>query len=471
MVGRIQEISILEKAFKSTESELVAIYGRRRVGKTYLVREHFAGRTFFSFSGLFMATQEEQLKEFSMAMSRINDSSISLRVPKDWFEAFNDLRIIIEADKSKKKKVIFLDEVPWIATAKSRFLTAFENFWNGWASGTKNLLIIICGSASSWMINKIEKSKGGLYNRVTRRIVLQPFTLGETEAFLKSKNINLSRYHLVEMYMILGGIPHYLNQIEKGDTPAIAANRVIFSNLGLLKDEFEQLFESLFGENTIHKKIVELLAQHRYGLVREEILKELNLSSSGWLSGALEELETSGFLKQYVPFGNKKKDARFKLVDNYCLFYVKFKMQKEISNWETAYNSASWNSWRGLTFENVVLSHSKNIIKSLSISGINTNVSTWHQKGNAEVPGAQIDMLIERGDKAFNICEIKFSENPFLITKQYAYELSLKKAAFSYYLKSKRTLLLTFISFAGVIDNEYARQAIDNQISIDDLFD
>ncbi len=301
MIGRIEEIKILNDALISSQSELIAIYGRRRIGKTFLVREHFAKQLLFSMSGLYNGSLKEQLNEFSTCLKNAANSKKKFQTPNDWFEAFAMLKTLIQSKTGKSKKVIFLDEVPWMCMAKSRFLTAFESFWNGWASNRKDLIVVICGSASSWMIQKIEKSKGGLYNRVTKRIVLKPFTLSETEAFLKQKGMVWSRNHITELYMMLGGIPHYLNQVRKGETPSVAINRLIFSKNGLLADEFNQLFTSLFGEEGIHKKIIELLAQHRYGLTREAILSKLKLPSSGWFSNILIELESSGFIDIQVP--------------------------------------------------------------------------------------------------------------------------------------------------------------------------
>lgn len=353
--------------------------------------------------------------------------------------------------------------MPW-------FLTAFESFWNGWASARKDLVVIICGSASSWMIDKIEKSKGGLYNRVTRKIVLKPFTLAETEAFLKSKNIILNRNHITELYMMLGGVPHYLNQIRKGETPGIAIDRLIFNKEGILADEFNQLFISLFGTNGIHKKIIELLAQHRYGMIREAVLEKLKLVSSGWFSQIVSELEASGFLEIQIPYSNKAKDSLLKVTDNYCLFFEAFKKDVKIKNWNVAQNSQKWKVWSGLTFENICFYHHKNIINKMGLNGIQTSVYMWHHKGNQEMSGAQIDMIIDRADKAINICEIKFNQNPYLITKIYANEIRTKMTAFNYFTKNKKTLFCSFITAGGLINNPESNNLVDSTLGLDDLF-
>ncbi len=470
MIGRINERKILDEALQSSQSELIALYGRRRVGKTYLIREHFANEMIFSTSGLFEATLQEQLKEFASCIKIASKNPMPISVPNDWFEAFDLLKILIDNHERKTKKVIFLDELPWMATAKSRFLTAFEGFWNGWASARKDLVVVICGSAAAWMIQKIEKSKGGLYNRVTKRIVLKPFTLSETEAFFQSKSLTLSRFHTTELYMMLGGIPHYLNQVRKGETPAMAIERLVFDKNGLLSEEFEYLFLSLFGEGDLHKQIVEILAKHRYGLTREEILTKCKVISSGWFTNILEELEASGFIEIQMQYAKSGKIIHYKVIDNYSLFYVNFKKTKAFQNWVAVQNTQQWKTWSGLTFENVCFYHSKNIIKALGISGIQTTVSSWSNRGDDEMKGGQIDMLIDRGDKAINVCEIKFNENPYVITKNYAQEMRLKMTAFNHFTKNKKTLFLTFITAGGLVENSEANALLQSTISLDDLF-
>lgn len=470
MVGRINEKKVLDEALQSSQSELIAIYGRRRIGKTYLVREHFANELSFSMSGLFDATLPEHLREFASCLKNASNSAIPLKIPKDWFEAFEMLKLFIESTTTTSKKVIFFDEVPWLATAKSRFLTAFEGFWNGWASARKDIVVIICGSAAAWMIQKIEKSKGGLYNRVTKRIVLKPFTLAETEAFFNSKSLTLSRFHIIELYMMLGGVPHYLNQVKKSETPAMAIERIVFDKDGILSEEFEHLFVSLFGEGGLHKQIIELLAQHRYGLARDEILTKFKVISSGWFSNILEELEASGFVEIQIPYAKNAKNAYYKVIDNYSLFYVNFKKTKKIQNWTAQQNTQQWKTWSGLTFENVCFYHKATITKKLGIAGIQTSVSSWQHKGNDEMQGTQIDMVIDRGDKAINICEIKFNENPYIITKSYAQALRLKMTAFNHFTKNRKTLFCTFITAGGLVQNTEASSLLQATIELDDFF-
>lgn len=470
MVGRTKERNVLNEALQSAQSELIAIYGRRRIGKTYLVREHFGKELLFAMSGLFDATLSEQLREFASCLTNNSKSPLPIQTPTNWFEAFDLLKRFIETNPTTTKKVIFFDEVPWLATPKSRFLTAFEGFWNGWASARTDVVVIICGSAAAWMIQKIEKSKGGLYNRVTKRIVLKPFTLAETEAFFQSKALSLSRSHIVELYMMLGGVPHYLNQVRKGETPGMAIERLVFDKDGLLSDEFDHLFVSLFGEGGLHKQLVELLAQHRYGLTRDEILAKFKAVSSGWFSNILDELEASGFIDAQIPFSKQAKNRYYKITDNYSLFYVNFKKSKKTQNWTGLQNTQEWKTWSGLTFENVCFYHKAAILKKLGIAGIQSSISSWQHRGNDEMRGTQLDMVIERGDKAVNICEIKFNENPYIITKAYAQELRLKMTAFNHFTKNRKTLFFTFITAGGLVQNTEANALVQSTIELDDLF-
>lgn len=470
MIGRKKEQKELKKLLKSNKSELLAVYGRRRIGKTYMIRTFYEKEIVFHFSGLFESDLKEHMQLFGQTLKRCSNKSKHLKTPTSWFEAFDMLQTFIERKRSKKKKVIFLDEVPWMATHKSRFLTAFENFWNSWASVRKDIIVVICGSAASWMINKVEKNKGGLYNRVTKRIILDPFNLAETEAFLQSKNIQLSRYHIIQTYMILGGIPYYLEQIQKGESPTQFTDRLLFHKKGELRNEFKLLFESLFGEDNNHTNLIRLLAKHREGLKRDELISKLKITSGGGFTKIIEELTASGFVMEFLPYGFKRKEKVYKVIDNFSLFYVKFIENKAIKNFNNAVGSRVWSSWSGLTFENICIYHNKQVIHALGLHKINTEVSSWNHQGNSEMPGSQIDMIIARGDNAINICEIKFYENPFTITSKYKKELLLKRASFEHHAKIKQSIFYTFITVHGVTENLNKSDMVHSEIIAEELF-
>ena len=471
MIGRIAEKREMKRLLDSPESELLAVYGRRRVGKTYMIRQVYKKQMVFSFSGLYEGTLEEHMEQFAIALTQYSSSNLPVKTPGSWIEAFDLLYTLVTSTPTKEKKVIFLDEVPWMATPRSRFLTAFEGFWNGRIKHDDKVVVVICGSAASWMINNIEDNRGGLYNRVTKRIVLQPFTLSETEAFLQFHNIHLSKYHITELYMILGGIPYYLKEICPGETPKTFSDRCLFDKKGSLHREFKLLFHSLFGEGNLHAELVKILAKHRSGLTREQLLTKLNMSSGGRFTQLVGELEASDFVQTYLPYGYKNKDRMYKVIDNFSIFNAKFLQNRNIKNWNNALESRSWSSWSGLSFENICHYHQKEIIHALGISGIENFVTTWHNKGNEEMSGAQIDMLIERSDKAIHICEIKFSDKPYIITKKYAKELKQKAASFMHFTKlSKRSIFFTMITANGLHNNIYSRELVSSDVILESLF-
>lgn len=472
-VGREKERERLLKKLKSDRAELIAILGRRRVGKTFLVKEVYRDNLFFHFTGLYKGRLKEQLSRFAKQINESLGTGMAVAIPENWFEAFDLLRSLIEGKKSKKKKVIFLDEFPWMATNKSRFLTAFTDFWNGFAVDRKDLIIVICGSSASWMINKIYKSKGGLHNRVTEKISLAPFKLKEVELFLRKKNIQISKIDIVNLYMVMGGVPFYLEQMEKGESIVQALNRICFEEDGLLQKEYDELFSSLFDNSKKHEKIVEVLSTHPRGLNREDLLKKTKLKSGGGFSAILDELEQSGFISNHTIYGKKKKDKIFKLKDFYTLFYLKYikKNKSQTTNaWENISLSASWRSWSGLAFENVCFAHIPEIKTALKISGILSDTGTWNAVGTSEMKGSQVDLLFDRSDGIINICEIKFSKTEFIITSDYAKKLREKLLSFQYFTKTKKAIFPTMITTYGLVENKHSNEFIQNEITMAAFF-
>lgn len=374
----------------------------------------------------------------------------------------------------KERKVVFFDEFPWINTPRSGFLAAFENFWNSWASRQNNLVVIICGSAATWMIQKVINNRGGLHNRVTRRIRLLPFTLKETEAFLKGRKINLNRYQVLQLYMAMGGIPQYLKEIERGESAIQTIDRLCFTKDGLLHDEFKSLYHSLFDEATDHMEVVRELAKKASGLTRGEIMAACKLTSGGGVSQLLEELTESGFITPYIPFGKTRKDAVYKLTDEYSLFYVRFienRRQEGMGTWIRLSTGSSWKSWSGYAFESICQKHFPLLKKALRIEGVYTEASVWRSKSGKGIRGAQIDLLIDRQDQCINICEMKFSVNAFEITGSYAEELQNKLNVFKDMTKTRKTLFLTMVTTYGVKNSDSYTGLIQQEITMDALFE
>ena len=474
VIGRSYEIDNLKQKLKSNKAELIAVIGRRRVGKTFLIKHTYANNMAFHMTGLYKGKLSEHMERFTSLLFSAYNEKYEIVPPENWFEAFDLLKEYLDYQKTKKKKVLFLDEFPWFATNKSRFLTAFADFWNTYGVWQKDLIVVICGSAASWMIKNVLKNKGSLHNRVTDRVVLEPFNLHETELFLKQKNVIASRYEITKLYMTIGGIPFYLEQIQKGESIVQAIERLFFKKNGLMQMEYNELMSSLFERSDIHRDIIELLTSNPNGLTRTALVNKGKLKSGGGVTELLEELIASGFIHKEIPYGKTTYEALYKIKDPYIYFYHKYVKNNSYLNqriWEKLSVMPSWNSWSGLAFENVCKRHFPQIIKKLGITGILSSQHIWYHRGNDELSGTQCDLIIDRSDNVINLCEIKFTERPFLISKSYFENINRKIAVFSFFGKIEKAIFLTLISANGLIENNYSRQLVQNLITLNDLFD
>lgn len=472
IIGREEEKFILQRVLDSQEAELIALYGRRRVGKTFLIKNFFSRQLFLEFSGTHKAILKNQLTNFSKAMSIAIKGPLPAS-PANWREAFDLVEQYLTPLLKKQKQVIFLDEFPWIQTPRSGFIQAFEYFWNMWASRQRNLIVVICGSAASWMIQNIISNRGGLHNRVTRRINLQPFSLSETKAYLIHRKINPDPYQLLQLYMVMGGIPLYLKEIEKGESAAQIIDRTCFKKSGLLHTEFKLLFHSLFEDAIYHMDVVRALATKPNGLTRAEIIKACSLTSGGGTTRLLDDLSESGFITAYIPFGKTLKDSIYRLTDEYSLFYMKFienSKSKGSGAWLRLSEGASWKSWSGLAFECICLKHERQIKKAIGIEDVYTETSPWRYHPQKGEQGTQIDLLFDRRDNCINICEIKFSLAEFTIDKSYAEILRKKLSVFREKTKTSKALFLTMITTQGVKKNNYYVELVQKEVTMNALF-
>jgi hypothetical protein len=472
LIGREKEVAALQSLLTTGEAELVSVIGRRRVGKTFLVQSVYAKRIAFEITGMQNASTKEQLENFAIALNLYSKSALPVQTPKTWLEAFRLLILYLESTAISQKRVIFFDEMPWLATHRSGFLNAFGFFWNSWAV-KNNIVVVICGSAASWMIQKVVHNKGGLYNRITKRIHLRPFSLYETELYLKSRGLHLNRYQITELYMAMGGIAHYLKEIQLGESVAQNIDRICFDPGGPLYDEFGQLYPALFDQAENHIAVVRALASKRSGLSRSEIIDITKIANGGGLSKTLEELHHSGFIAEYLPFGRQKRDTMYRLTDEYSLFYLTFIETLRLEGagvWRSFQQKPSYRAWSGYSFESICLKHLPEIKKALGISGIYSNSSTFYHKGSSSMDGCQIDLLIDRDDRVINLCEIKWAGSEYIITKSYAEELRKKMALFKHYSKTKKQVFLTFISTYGLLQNEHSQGLVDKELRLDDLF-
>jgi len=452
-IGRKKERDELFDIFHSGRAEFVSVYGRRRVGKTFLVNNLFANDYAFKVTAIHNGDMKKQLSNFAEALSEYGKEEAPA-LP-DWFEAFKRLRAMLESSK-KKRKVLFFDEMPWLDTKGSRFIPALEYFWNGWASARDDILLIVCGSAASWIIKKLFRNRGGLHNRITRHIFLQPFTLAECRLYAARNGFPVDETSLLETYMIFGGIPYYLSLMNKNLSLTQNVNRLCFSQGGELRDEFRNLYTSLFKNAARHILVVEALGKTKSGLTREAIKKITKLPEGGSLSEALEELELSGFIRKYSPFARKKKGMLYQLVDHFTLFYFAFIKDTAYDDpdyWMKKRETQAYRTWRGYAFEQVCLSHIRQINKAIGIAGVITHVESWRSERTD--PGAQIDLLINRNDRVISLCEMKYADVEYAITKKHAQELRNKRNAFIEETGTKKAVHIALITPVGVKRNEY----------------
>lgn len=476
IIGRKQEIAELNKLYDSDRPEFVAVYGRRRVGKTFLIKQVFKNRITFQHTGVSPIDNEEyksrmkvQLESFYFSM--LNHGLKGYERPRSWIEAFYQLEQLLLKLDDGSRQVVFLDELPWMDTPRSGFLPAFESFWNGWCSGRDNMMLVVCGSATSWILGNLSYNKGGLYGRLTDEIKLSPFTLKESEEYFENNGIELDRYDIVQSYMVFGGIPYYLSYFQKGLSFPQNADNMLFGGKPRLNDEFNRLFDAVFVNSNDCKKIVRFLSTRHYGYNREEISKSTGIAIGGGLTNTLAALIESDFVTKYVPHGFSKRDVHYKLVDSFCLFWLKYvePNQKDSSFVIDNMTSDIMKSWRGVAFEEVCFNHVRQIKQSLGISGVKTAVSSWAAAGDDNVDGAQIDMIIKRDDNVVNLCEMKFCSSEYSIGKEESLKLRNRIETLKTTLSPKQTVHVTMITTFGVASGKHSG-VVQKNVTIDDLF-
>ncbi|SES43288.1 hypothetical protein SAMN04487884_1537 [Butyrivibrio fibrisolvens] len=451
MIGREKEKNVLEDCLNSNRPEFLALYGRRRVGKTYLIKEFFDNTFSFYSTGVYKCNTKQQLRVFKEALTKYGDATET--IPKDWFEAFSRLERLLEQDTVKReyrsgKRIVFLDELPWMDTARSNFKSALDYFWNSWGSSQKDLVLIVCGSATSWIIKNIVEDNGGFYNRLTQKMHLMPFSLNECEQLLISNGLKLSRKQIVESYMILGGIPYYLNYLKPGLSLSQNIDKLFFGEDGPLRYEFNQLFSSLFKNSDQYVAIIKELSKNKSGLTRSELIDSKHVVEGKELTRCLDDLCQCGFIRAYTDFTRKTNGKYYQLIDPLTLFHLSFLEQKRIDSWMEFVGTPAYYTWCGLAFERVCLLHINQIKKALEIAGVSSNTFAWRSKKSK--PGAQIDLLIDRKDDVINLCEIKYSVEEFEIDSNYEKELIHKAECFRHETATKKALWTTMITYAGL---------------------
>lgn len=467
IIGREKEISQLESVLKSNRAELVAIYGRRRIGKTFLVKEFFNGEFDYFATGIFEGTKSNELAAFcDMLRQKGNKSKIN-----NWIEAFATLRDYLSS-LDKKQLIVFFDELPWFDSQSGQFLKAFEWFWNSWGSTKENLKLIVCGSATTWMTDKFISSKGGFYNRTTERIYLAPFTLGETQKLLSSNGLNWSKSMILDTYMIFGGIPLYLSMLKKDLSLDANVDEMFFGKGAPLQSEYDFLFRSLFKDSNYYIRIIDAISKKNIGISRKEIVETAKISNNGTLTTALKNLISCDFIRKYHSFGKTERDSLFQLTDLSILFYKRFVENyngQDEHHWSNIIDSPTRRVWTGIAFEQTCLLHIPQIKQALGISGVQTEVSSWRYKGDEYTAGAQIDMLIARRDKTINICEMKYSAYEYEISSKYSRELRAKREIFRTITKTRSSLHLTLVTPWGMKPNPNS-DVVNQVVDLENLF-
>ena len=469
LIGRKEEIERLNGLLKSNRSEFAVIVGRRRIGKTFLVRKFFNDKYHFSYVGQRNAKNSLQLQRFAIALQEYANLETT-PIFKTWFEAFDALRKYLASLKSAKRKIVFIDEMPWIDRKNSDFVQALEGFWNGWANLRDDIVFIACGSATSWMVNNLVENKGGLHNRITCQIDLRPFTLAETEQYFFAAGSKWDRYQIVQCYMIMGGVPYYLSMLDASKSLAQNIDKLFFSKKGALAQEFQELYSSLFSDAHNYIAVVSALSQKKEGLDRNEIAKATGLGG-GKLTAVITNLERCDFILGYSRFGTKKNGTVYRLCDFYTLFYFNFienRNTKDEAFWTHNLQSPKLRTWQGLSFEIVCLQHLQQIKTALGIAGMATEASIW-RCDDKEFGKAQIDLLIKRADRLINLCEIKFSTEKYSIDKAYAERLRERMSIFRRKSKTRYGLINTFITMFGIVHGVHSG-AVDNEITAEALF-
>lgn len=477
LIGRKKEIERLQNCYQSNRSEFVILYGRRRVGKTFLVNHTFKGKFSFYFTGLHNTPLSRQLEKFAEAVQEYGALPVKPHID-NWYHAFDALKAILKSSKNRSKKVIFLDEMPWMSTRNSNFVSALEDFWNTWATLRDDILLIATGSTTSWMVDHLLKNKGGLYNRITYKIYLRQFNLNECEQYLRAHRCYWDRYTITQYYMYLGGLPFYMSLLSYDKTLEENIDELFFDGQAKLAREFYDLYDAQFSDVGRYVELIKILVDHREGMTRQEITKALSLSGGG-LSIMLENLERNDLIRSYTRYGNKRKGTLYRITDFFTIFYLKYVngvRRRQSRYWLAKSSTPSVVAWRGLTFELVCLLHMDQINQALGIMGMLISESCWRSSQAQEVNDsgkqkkAQIDMIIERADRIIHICEIKFSNEKFIITKEYEEDLRDKMTIFRQETKTTKMLNLTFVTTHGVARGAHAG-IVQSQVTIDDLFE
>ena len=419
-VGRKKELSLLEESYLSSKSEIFTVYGRRRIGKSTLI-EIFARQkpNFFSFEGIEGQNSSFQIKHFTeMLKKQLQDPLLSSIQFQSWDAVFTYVsERLMTKTRPNEKIIFFLDEIQWMAAGRSSFISLLKYYWdNYWKKS--NVLMILCGSIASFMVNKVVHSKA-LYGRIDHEILLKGLHPFEAKAFFADKH--KSTEEILKYYLILGTIPKYLEYINPSRSFQWNMNKLFFSSHGSMINEIKKIFYSQFKESTIYFDIVKLLKSGPLAL--SEICTRLKIKSGGGLKRYLTNLENAEIIRSHVPF-NRKANSRLKkyvLSDEYLNFYFKYLEPNlriiEESESEKLFETLTKNSfdvWLGFAFEKFCIKHNSWLADLMGFKDDVLIASPYFERKDQRF---QIDLVYLRADKVITICEIKHHTKP-LSSKQ-----------------------------------------------------
>ena len=411
-VGRTKELGQLRQLIQNNKSSIGVIYGRRRIGKSELIKKAFNQHSKLIFEGLENRPKQEQINSFVFQLryqlgKEHGDISI-----KSWKEAF----ILLYEELKQKPVHVILDEFQWMANYRNEIVSELKLVWDLYISKIEGITLILCGSIASFMIKKVIKSSA-LYGRADLIIHLKGFLLPETREILADKGTQ----EIIDAYMFLGGVPKYLDLIREKPSVRLAIEELAFTETGYLTDEFQRIFISHFGKKRGYRKIIHSLAKHPYGLFRKQISEESGVDLGGGLTGYLTDLESAGFISSSTPF-NKNKNSKllkYRLSDPYMRFYFSFiepNLKRIKSGSTSSYfaqltQKGAFNAWIGIAFENLCIEHAIKISEILGFSGIDYSFGPYFCAPGKD-SGVQIDLLFDRNDKVITLCEMKYTLAP-----------------------------------------------------------
>jgi hypothetical protein len=328
------------------------------------------------------------------------------------------------------------------------------------------------------MLEKIVYAKGGLHNRITNSIPLLPFNLKEVEEYLEYQGHKLNREQILQLYMVTGGIPHYLKAIKKSYSITQNINALCFQKNGLLFDEFDKLFYSLYEFPELYINIIRAIGKKANGLSRDDLIVSTKSSDGGYLNLMLKSLEEAGFISSFLPLGHTRRGIHYRLIDEYVLFYInwieplhrKTRITTTTSYWTKVIHTAYWYTWAGYAFESVCWKHIDAIKGALGLDSIHVNWSDWRYIPEKSKKGAQIDLVLDRDDDCITLCEIKHTEKNFVITKSYSKEIESKQEIFVEQTRTKKQIQWCFITSNGIAKNEYFKTLVNQEVGLEDLF-